>query len=117
MHRHAERVTVKFDAMRPLLDERTRRLWAAVQAKAIGRGGISWVAEATGMSRSTLRVGLQRLAVGVAASPQCVVQPERTCLQFFDGMRSQVAVFPMPGELIQDCPCFRQALEISPIRA
>jgi len=49
----AESIKAKFAALEPLLDERTRRIWAAVEAQALGRGGISRVAEATGMSRCT----------------------------------------------------------------
>ena len=50
--------------MGPWLDERRRRLWAAAEARAIGRGGIRQVAEATGMSRSTVRAGLKELETG-----------------------------------------------------
>ena len=51
----------KFTAMNPFLNERSRRRWAAVEAKAIGRGGIERVAEATGMSRTTIRTGIREL--------------------------------------------------------
>ena len=61
---HAESIKIKFDTLQPLLDERTRRIWAAVEAKALGRGGISRVAEATGMSRTTVRSGLRELEMG-----------------------------------------------------
>jgi DDE family transposase len=44
-----------------VLDERARRLWAATEARAIGWGGISRVAEATGLSRITIRAGLDEL--------------------------------------------------------
>lgn len=54
-------IKAKFVALKPLLDERARRLWAAVEARAIGRGGIMRVAEATGLSRSTIRAGLREL--------------------------------------------------------
>ena len=54
----------KFTMMGPWLDERTRRLWAASEARAIGRGGIRQVSEATGMSRSTVRAGLKELETG-----------------------------------------------------
>ena len=57
----------KFAGLRPVLDERARRLWAATEACAIGRGGIARVAEATGMSRGTVRAGLKELASGVVA--------------------------------------------------
>ena len=47
-----------------LLNERTRRRWAAVEARALGRGGIARVAEATGLSRTTIGAGLRELAEG-----------------------------------------------------
>jgi len=37
-----------------VLDERGRRVWAAVEAEALGYGGQSIVAKATGLSRPTL---------------------------------------------------------------
>ena len=54
----------KFAAIESLLNERTRRRWAAVEARALGRGGIARVAEATGLSRATISAGLQELAAG-----------------------------------------------------
>ena len=63
----AESIKAKFDALQPLLDERTRRIWAGVEAKALGRGGISRVAEATGLSRNTVRSGLRELDAGAVA--------------------------------------------------
>jgi transposase len=69
-------IAAKFAILKPLLDERARRLWAAVEARALGRGGISQVAEATGLSRATIRAGLQELALpATATSPQ--PPPER----------------------------------------
>ena len=61
---YAECIKIKFDTLQPLLVERTRRIWAAVQAKALGRGGISRVAESTGMSPTTMRSGLRELETG-----------------------------------------------------
>src|ERR671919_2928444 len=54
-------IAAKFASLEPLLDERTRRLWAAAEARALGRGGIARVAEATGLSRATIRAGLRDL--------------------------------------------------------
>jgi transposase len=54
-------LSAKFAPLEPFLDERTRRLWAAVEARTLGRGGIMWVAEATGLSRATIRAGLREL--------------------------------------------------------
>src|SRR5919108_4439234 len=71
-------IAAKFAILSPLLDERARRLWAAVEARAIGRGGISQVAEATRLSRATIRAGLQELARPVAApAPQTPVERVR----------------------------------------
>ena len=64
-------IAAKFAILSPLLDERARRLWAAVEARAIGRGGISQVAEATRLSRATIRAGVQELAhSGSPTAPQ-----------------------------------------------
>jgi Rhodopirellula transposase DDE domain len=52
----------KFMALEAVLDERGRRLWAATEAKALGYGGQTRVAKATGMSRNTVHGGLRELA-------------------------------------------------------
>ena len=44
------------------MDERLRRQWAATEAQAYGRGGLSAVSSAVGMSRNTIRKGLVELA-------------------------------------------------------
>ena len=41
----------QFLGLRPTLDERGRRLWASSEAQALGYGGITLVARATGVSR------------------------------------------------------------------
>ena len=43
------------------LDERQRRLLVAAEAKVLGRGGVSAVSVATGVSRSTIKAGLDEL--------------------------------------------------------
>lgn len=52
----------KFDSLKHVLDEQTRRLWAAAEAKTLGRGGISTVSRATGFSRTTIHQGIKDLA-------------------------------------------------------
>src|SRR5258706_1948535 len=47
--------------MRAALDERQRRMLVAVEAKVLGRGGVSAVASATGVSRSTIMAGLDEI--------------------------------------------------------
>jgi len=56
-----EWIRTKFLCLEPDLNERSRRMWAAVEAASLGRGGISAVAAATGMSRTTIRAGLSQL--------------------------------------------------------
>jgi hypothetical protein len=56
-----EEIRAKFESLRLVLNERQRRLWAASEAKAIGHGGISIVARATGLSRTTIRSGRNEL--------------------------------------------------------
>jgi hypothetical protein len=56
-----------FSVTFPLLDEREGRLMAAA-VEMLGRGGQARVAEATGMSRSTLITGAKELAGGAARS-------------------------------------------------
>jgi hypothetical protein len=51
----------KYELLRALLDERGRRFWAAIEAHEVGRGGISLVARATGLSRTTIYQGLEEL--------------------------------------------------------
>ncbi len=57
------------------LDERRRRLWAAAEARAAGRGGIAAVVRATGISESTVRRGLSDLDSGEVLEPGRVRRP------------------------------------------
>ena len=54
-------VKQRFSQLGPWLDERARRLWAAAESAAHGRGGISLVARASGVSRRAIAVGLTEL--------------------------------------------------------
>ncbi len=60
----ATTIRQKFKALNPALDERSRRLWVATEAKVLGRGGIALVARATGVSRSTITRGIRELESG-----------------------------------------------------
>jgi transposase len=57
-------IQAKFKALSPLMDERMRRRWAAAEANSLGRGGISVVAQATGLSRTTIHSGIAELRDG-----------------------------------------------------
>jgi transposase len=58
----------RFTEFFSVLDERGRRLWAAAEAKAVGYGGVSLVARATGITRPTIHAGLRELATGTTRS-------------------------------------------------
>jgi len=54
-------VEKKYEAIRPYLNERGRRVWAAAEAESYGRGGISLISQATGLSNKTIHKGLSEL--------------------------------------------------------
>jgi hypothetical protein len=51
----------KFDLLQPLMNERMRRHWAACEAMTLPRGGATLVAQATGLSRTTIWAGMREL--------------------------------------------------------
>jgi transposase-like protein len=51
----------KYGLLRDVLDERTRRRWAGSEAMALGHGGVTAVARATGIAESTIRAGRREL--------------------------------------------------------
>lgn len=61
----SEKVTeirLKYEALRPELDERSCRLWAGAEAKSLGHGGVAAVSSATGLAESTIRIGRKELS-------------------------------------------------------
>src|SRR3954467_13622277 len=54
-------VQTKYELLRPLMDERMRRQWAASEALSLPRGGVTVVANATGLSRTTIGAGRREL--------------------------------------------------------
>jgi hypothetical protein len=57
-----DQLAEKYESIAALLDERQRRRWLGVEARALGRGGVSAVARATGASRSTVTAAVKELA-------------------------------------------------------
>jgi transposase len=62
--RIVEWIRAKLQGLSGELDERARRRWAAVEAVSLGWGGITAVAQATGLARSTIERGIQELESG-----------------------------------------------------
>ena len=65
-------IAAKYQVLCGRLDEATLRLWAATEARSLGRGGVTLVAKATGLSRTTIHVGLSELNAPVSAGEQGV---------------------------------------------
>ena len=57
----ASTIETKYKALSGRLDEASLRMWADSEASSLGRGGISTVAKALGMSRTTIHTGLAEI--------------------------------------------------------
>jgi len=67
----------KFELLQSELDERSRRLWAATEAIAVGHGGVKTVARATGIAESTIRIGKKELKQGAITTKTPETVPRR----------------------------------------
>ena len=67
----------KFELLQSEFDERSRRLWAATEAIAIGHGGVKTVARATGIAESTIRIGKKELKQGAITTKTPEIVPRR----------------------------------------
>jgi hypothetical protein len=63
-----DRIRRKYRPLQHALDERARRLWAATEALDLGWGGVTAVARATGLSRTTIHAAIVEIQAG-ACSP------------------------------------------------
>jgi transposase len=63
-----EGLAAMLSSVMPHLDERQRRIVAGAAARGLGRGGIAAVAEASGMSRSTVQKAVGEIDAGVDVS-------------------------------------------------
>jgi transposase/DNA-binding transcriptional regulator YdaS (Cro superfamily) len=59
-----ERIALRFEVLFPHLNERQKRLAVAVEARLLGHGGVRAVAEAAGVSETTVRNGVSELDSG-----------------------------------------------------
>ena len=56
-----ENIQKRYELLKPIMNERFRRLWSAAEARVIGHGGIGLVSKATGQSRTTISNGIKEL--------------------------------------------------------
>ncbi len=61
-----EWIQEKYLSLSEVLNERSRRLWAATEARSLGRGGIAAVVAAMEMSSATVHKGIRELEAGEA---------------------------------------------------
>ena len=61
-------LVAKYAAVGPVLDERSRRRWAAAESFAISYGGDAVVSSTTGVARETIRKGRPSLSTRLTAS-------------------------------------------------
>jgi hypothetical protein len=73
-----ETIVSKYASLSSLLNERSRRLWAATESIAIGFGGDALVSSATGLARETIRKGRREIAEGVKETNR-IRQPGAGC--------------------------------------
>jgi hypothetical protein len=57
----------RYKEMAPVLDEQSRRRFAGLEAQALGRGGVSLMAQVSGLARSTIYRGLSDIRRRVSA--------------------------------------------------
>ena len=70
-----ESIRFRYEQLAPTLDERSLRLFAATEAAALGRGGISRVSRITGIARTTITRGQQELAEGTSSETGRIRRP------------------------------------------
>jgi len=83
----------KYFVLQKVLDERARRLWAATEARTLGFGGISLVANQTGLARSTIHRGLGELKQIEADSYLDIAQLDRI-RKPGAGRKSVIEIYP-----------------------
>jgi hypothetical protein len=94
------RIRAKYEVLVPRLNERGRRRWAAAEARALGWGGITAVAAATGMSDRTVRTGLKELDDPEGLAPGRQRRPgagRKACVQAQPGLPGRLAALVEAG--------------------
>jgi len=93
-------ISDKYFALQKVLDERARRLWAATEARALGFGGVSLVANQTGLARSTIHRGLDELKQIEADSYLDIAQLDRI-RKPGAGRKTVIEIYPGIAEALE----------------
>jgi transposase len=73
---NAQAIGEKYKLFSPFLNERTKRLWSAVEATVLGHGGIQFLSNITGQSRTTITRGIKELKTGELLESQNRIRKE-----------------------------------------
>lgn len=65
----------RYREMAPVLNEQSRRRFVALEAQALGRGGVCLMAQISGLARSTIYHGLHDIRHNISAPPGRIRQP------------------------------------------
>ena len=71
-----EGLRAKFAALFPTLNERNRRIYAATEARALGRGGVTVIAQISGLAPSTIARGIREVRGEVASAEPTRIRRE-----------------------------------------
>ena len=72
-----DEIRLRYEALSPVLDERRTRLWAASEAKSLGRGGITAVTAATGIRGKRIAIGIRELVELETEGPSLPASKQR----------------------------------------
>lgn len=75
MNESAAAIQQRYEALTPVLDEQGRRRFAAAEAMACGRGGVTLLSRITGLARRTIYRGIADIENGHSAGPGRVRRP------------------------------------------
>src|ERR1700686_4822962 len=65
----------RYRQMAPVLNEQSRRRFVALEARALGHGGVSAMARISGLARSTIYRGLSDIRDSICAPPGRIRKP------------------------------------------
>src|SRR5260370_190615 len=85
-----ETVRQKFELLRPVMTERMRRHWAASEALALPRGGITMFAAATGLSPTPITAAMPAFPTGSHPDRQATSQFSNARVEAFRQRRQAV---------------------------
>jgi len=83
----------KYRTLLPTMNERSRRLWSATEAVALGRGGIAVVMRATGLVFNTIAKGIRELSQKAMLPPDRVRRPG-------GGRKKATLLHPAMGQML-----------------